>query len=626
MDQDNKFGGIDNNTGMLMAREQMSVSTKIAFMNRLLNMLLNPTINIINQLNKDTISIDNLSMIMSVYNSIRIDVDIFNLTILEHNANTDILQQCYDVNKFFMISSAPVHDRKTDEICVLISLYKKAETNVLDFLDDIKKTNPELIAYLYMKELVSISLKNYKNKFALANRARMELFRRNPNMDTSMRDEAAVAFAKMAMEFHVNSMLIDNFKSGYSMDPLLKDKLEYIHNNSFILYDSDYNYKMSHIDIIDELMKDANIQYCDGKNTQNILSNNNDNKFKGNNGNSGDDEDDEDDDPNSTNISRSSSYTNRNDNDNDNDNQSDDELNDEGTGDGTDSISQPVTDDENKFLKITFNKNKNQIFFMKMPPKKRHNRYDDLDSLDERHIDRIQDHIDYSVSKIKGTGVRDLFEGIGLPISIDMEWEKELIRHVDNMTSNILGDTTQATWIKPNIYTRHIAYLPGRIKVPQAVPVIYVLFDQSGSMSNNIIRKINYVIEYFYKKKYDLNVLIHDDSSDADDVTVCEFRPSLHGAYSDEMRLDELVSSRIRCGGTSHKGVFDLMERYIEDVTSSSKKYNVQYVLVCSDLYSDIEQIWQNYKWPRLLNDSNIYALCPEPDMKLPFGKTIYVS
>ena len=639
---ENKFGGIDNNTGMMMAREHMSVNTKVTFMNRILNMLLNPTINIVNALNDENISIDNLSTIMSIYNSIRLDIDLFNLTILEDNVNTKLLQQCYDRNKFFMINSAPVHDRKTDEICILISLYKKAETNPLDFLDEIKKNNPEIISYLYMKELVSLSLKNYKNKFALANRARLEMFRKNPNMDTGMRDEAAIALAKMAIEFHTNSMIIDNFKNDYNLDGYLKDNFNYIKNSNFILYDPDYNYKMTHMEILDKLLEDANGMYSDGKNVYDLFGNsmnssnfNNSNNSDANNIQNESNENGEGDgneDDNKNQITRDSSYSNRSgDYDNDDENNVDSDTEGEpkefeGTGDGTDSTSQPVSDDDNKFLTITFNKNKNRIFFMKMPPKKRHSRYDDLDSLDEQHIDKIQDYIDYGIQKIKGSGVKDIFQNIGVPISIDMSWERDLIRHMDNMTTNALGNKTESTWVKPNIYTRHIAYLPGRKPVPQAIPIIYVMFDQSGSMGNNVIRKINYVIEYFYKKKYDINVMIHDDSTDIDDVTVCEFRPGIHGGYSDEMKLNDLVSSRVKCGGTSHLGVFNLMERYIEEVSNTNKKYNVQYVLICSDLYSDIEQIWTRYKWPKLLSDENIFALCPEPDMKLPFGKTLYIS
>ena len=86
-----------------------------------------------------------------------------------------------------------------------------------------------------------------------------------------------------------------------------------------------------------------------------------------------------------------------------------------------------------------------------------------------------------------------------------------------------------------------------------------------------------------------------------------------------------MISSRIRSGGTSHKAVFDLMEQYIKDVTNGDKKYNINYVLICSDLYSDIENIWKDYEWIPLL-ENNIFALCPEPNMSLPFGEVIYVS
>lgn len=622
----NKFGGLDNNTGMLIAREYLSTDKKVSFMNKLLNMMLNPTINIMNELNDQSISIDDLSMIMSVYNSIRLDVDLFNLTILENNLNTMLLQDFYDKNKFYMISSGLVHDKKTDEICVLIDLYKKADDDAIDLLQVIKDNKPEIIAYLYMKELVSLSMKNYKNKFILANRARVEMFKRNKGMDLSLMDEGAVALAKMAIEFHTNSMLLDNFNSNSNFSS--SSKLDFLIKNNFILYSSKYNYKMTQLEILDELLKDAILDYYDASNNQSMnLYSGAGNSSQNNSSQSQSDDNNQqsngEENGNSNNsFDRNSSYSNRSDNNEDelnNESDNDDLFND----DSNETVSKPVSDDENKFLRITFKNNQNQIFFMKMPPKKEHSRYESLDSLDERRVDAIQDYIDCGLQKIKGSGVRDILEKIGAPINIPMDWEKELIRHVDKMTSNVLGNNTESTYIKPNIYTRHIAYLPGRRRIPVSVPNIFLMFDQSGSMSNNIIRKINYVIQYFYKKKYNITVMIHDYDQEIDDVEVYEFKPKSGNICA---QLNDLVSSRIRCGGTSHVGVFKLMERYIDEVTSTNKKYNANYVLIASDLYSDIELIWQKYKWPKLLNNNNIFALCPDPDQKMPFGKTLYVS
>ena len=128
----------------------------------------------------------------------------------------------------------------------------------------------------------------------------------------------------------------------------------------------------------------------------------------------------------------------------------------------------------------------------------------------------------------------------------------------------------------------------------------------------------------FVSKLYD-NLFIHDDARNASDVKVYEFRPKSQTTFSDNYRLDKLISSRVMCGGTSHKGVFDLMEVYITDVTNTNKKYNIQYCLIASDLYSDIEEIYKNYKWINLINN-NIFAITPTMDASLPFGKVIHIS
>lgn len=299
-------------------------------------------------------------------------------------------------------------------------------------------------------------------------------------------------------------------------------------------------------------------------------------------------------------LSRNSSYTNRNN-------------------------SAPVDEDECEFLKITFKSNNKYVKFMRMPPRGNgeNDKYDRLDSADESRLDQIQTHVTTGIAKLRGTGIANVLENIGCPIEVDMSWDKELIRYIDDMTAMTNGNKTIATWSKQNIYTRHIAMLPGRLPIPIAHPNIYIMFDQSGSMSNNEVRKINYLIQYFFEKRYNVIVLIHDDAQNLDDVEIYEFSMANSRQFTDNMKLDALISSRIRAGGTSHKGVFDVMEAYIKEITRTTKKYNIQYALICSDLYSDIDEIYENYEWPNLIGN-NTFALT-NSDQKLPFGKTINI-
>ena len=619
--------GINNDSGMLTSRVIMSSMDSKAFLKKLYTTMIAPTLKVAMAVSDKPIRSDNYHLIMSIFSSIRVDCDLFDLTIMEHNANTEMMEESYKRNKFYHISASPVIDKKNKELCILFEMYKSPDTDPLVFLDDIKRYNGEFIGYKYMAEIIGVAQKNYKNKFTLANRARIFMYQSNPKMDPGLRDEGAVALAKMAMDFHTNSMLLDNFNDHISGNASVIDNLNYLKNNPMILYNPDYNFKMSQLEILEKLLVDADFEFVDMNNPGDNGGDqqNNGNQQSENSGNSGEGEEEEG-------LSRDSVYSSRNqDGENDNDETEESvngESGDSGDEDGQTSApsSKPATSsDDGKFLKITFKKNKFKCFFMKMPPQRANSRYDRLDSSDEKTIDTLQNHIDYGLQKLKGTGINEIFESLGAPIEIDMDWEKEIIRFVDNMNNMTNSNKFENTYRKPNIYTRHIATLPGKKPIPESVPTIYILFDQSGSMSNNIIRKINYVIEYFYKKKYDVNVLIHDDAQTVDDVSVYEFRPRVSAGYNDNMKLDDLITHRVLAGGTSHKAVFDLMEIYIKDVTQTNKKYNSHYVFICSDLYSDIEQIYKNYEWTRLL-DNTTFALCPDKEMHLPFGKTKYVS
>ena len=46
------------------------------------------------------------------------------------------------------------------------------------------------------------------------------------------------------------------------------------------------------------------------------------------------------------------------------------------------------------------------------------------------------------------------------------------------------------------------------------------------------------------------------------------------------------------------------MEVYIKEISQTTKKYNTQYVFICSDLYSDIDAIYKNYEWINLVAHS----------------------
>ena len=623
----NGMFSMNNDTGMIVSLTTMTRQQKIDVMNRLLHNLIVPTSNVMNLLGDKAISSSNLSMVMNVFQSINMDCKIYDLTILKDNPNTAMFKKCYDRNGFYMISASPVADKQHhNEIIILFELYKNPLVDPVKFMDQVRSANGEMLAYFYIKELVSLAQKNYRNKFSLANRAKLYLWEHFPKMDSAIRDEAAIALTKVAMEFHINSMLIDNMNTnGTSM---VFKNISNLRDSMLVMYSEDerFRYPKTQLEILNELLPDANIELLSSSNTSNATNNGipqigqDDSES---NDQSSDQESNEDEG-----INRSSAYSNWSEDDNALSESSDDGNIDENSSSNEDDDSNangvPSTDD-GQMLKITFKSNPSQIFFGKMPPQKADPRYDSLDSMDERKIHSVQKQIDHTLGKMRGSGIGELLTNIGSPIQINTEWTKYIKQYITNKNSMCNSDQKEATWSKRNNYTAHMAVTPGRKDIPRSYPNIYVMFDQSGSISDNVVRQINYLIQFFYERKYNIKVMIHDYDQEADDVEVHEFNTGSLIPTSD-VSIDDLITSRFRNGGTSHKGVFDLMEEYIDYVTETDKRYNNHYVLICSDMYSDIEDIYANYKWIKLLGN-NVMGLTPERDGgQLPFGQTIVIE
>ena len=614
----------DDQSGMLVGKEFIQPSDKIKFIKKLINIIQLPTLSITSAMNGENFQYSKLQMIMTVFASVCVDCDLFNLTIVDDNPTTRMIEEIYQHNNFYLCNAVPVRDKKNNNILILIEFYKKATDKPMKFLDVIRQKNAPILGFLYMKELLGLAQKNYKNKFMLATHAKVYLRDNRPDLNSVMRDEAAVALSKLAMDYHDNSMILDNLNQTDDSDILSKNNINYLKNNKYIAYDSRYNYKMTHTEILDSLLEDANIEYIDmGKEEQNAIEmdDNNDDELdmdiddiNGNNSDKEETEEDTDDDLGDLNMDIDD--LNKEDNDDDDPNK----ISRESPYTARQRCNGDIDNPDGKFLKITFKSNPQQIVFMKMPGHKENDRYDRLDAQDEQQIDSINDYINEAVNKLKGTGIQDIFQKIGCPLEVDIKWSERIIKRINDMTAISKSKESMASWYKVNPYMRHIAPMPGRIRIPEAHPTLYVMFDQSGSMSEHEVREINYIIDYFFKKKYSINLFIHDWAQTIDDVKIYEFRSDNSSAINDNYMIQEILNSRVLCGGTSHKGVFDVMEAYIKEVTNHGKKYNIQYCIIASDLESDIEEIWQNYAWPKLLGNNTIAVT--NSNHILPFGQT----
>lgn len=257
-----QYADLTDGTGMLSSREIMDFDQRKNFIMKLINIILQPTLKCVGSMCDEKLEMDKLNMIMATFSSVKVDAELYNLTMVDDNDNIRCLEEIYQKHKFYMINASPVFDREKEELLILIEFYKRIETDPMDFLDDMLKLNGPLIGFLYIAQLVGLAQKNYRNKFLLANRAKSWLYEHDKTMSMEARDKASVALAQMAIDYHTNSMIIDNIKEhDQQAVQLSRDFINELKNSSFILYDRKYNYEMTQIDILDKLLEDAEIEF-----------------------------------------------------------------------------------------------------------------------------------------------------------------------------------------------------------------------------------------------------------------------------------------------------------------------------------------------------------------------------
>jgi predicted metal-dependent peptidase len=118
--------------------------------------------------------------------------------------------------------------------------------------------------------------------------------------------------------------------------------------------------------------------------------------------------------------------------------------------------------------------------------------------------------------------------------------------------------------------------MPGRIHYEKEMAVV-VSIDQSGSMSDADLEKINYVVTQLAKKSVFTEILLHD-------TRVAE-RKRFQGKKFQGIR--DFVTNRVAFGGTSHREVFSILKE-IKDEKKSRKIIYLSF----SDNYSDIESVY----------------------------------
>ena len=181
------------------------------------------------------------------------------------------------------------------------------------------------------------------------------------------------------------------------------------------------------------------------------------------------------------------------------------------------------------------------------------------------------------LNNTKGSGSQGAFHKLGVEYAVPIDWFDHLKSSLFTLTQKYTSQYDQ-TWSKLKSKMRHVAPMPGRIHYEKEMAAV-ISIDQSGSMSDSDLEKINYVVTSLAKKSVFVEVLLHDHRVAS--------RQRFEGKKFQGIR--EFITNRVACGGTSHQEVFEVLREIKEE-----KKTRKIIYLSFSDNYSDIEQVYDS--------------------------------
>ena len=190
---------------------------------------------------------------------------------------------------------------------------------------------------------------------------------------------------------------------------------------------------------------------------------------------------------------------------------------------------------------------------------------------------------EFITQRQRATKSQEVLQKLGGTIQVKSDWVKEILNSILAITRDITHQYI-STWSSLKNQYRKIGLFPNK-KFIQNRTLVYASIDQSGSMSNEELRRINYILTIIAKKVSYLHIIIHDSNI----VKLFEFGKQSDSSYN--IKLDKMLYNRYSKGGTSHSEVFEYLDKHIK-----SKEIPQSIYISFSDNYSDIEEIYNSYK------------------------------
>ena len=185
--------------------------------------------------------------------------------------------------------------------------------------------------------------------------------------------------------------------------------------------------------------------------------------------------------------------------------------------------------------------------------------------------------------KSRGRKSQEVLTELGGTIRVKSDWVKEIINSLLTITRDITHQYL-STWSSLKSQYRKIGLFPNKRFIRKS-SFVYASIDQSGSMSSDELRKINYILTVVAKKVNYLHIIIHDSTI----VKTYTFGNKNGGEQT--IKLDKMLYNRYAQGGTSHSEVFEYLDNNI-----ATKEIAQSVYLSFSDNYSDIEKIYKEYR------------------------------
>jgi len=196
-------------------------------------------------------------------------------------------------------------------------------------------------------------------------------------------------------------------------------------------------------------------------------------------------------------------------------------------------------------------------------------------------------------SQAKGSKAAATSNELFNSIQINTDWFKKLKttfeRDVYYMTHNYY-----TKWSNLNNKYRSIFKSPKKYYLDSKLEIVLSI-DQSGSMPQDSLQKLLYLMEDKGSSIAKLTVLIHDCAISKEFVLESDY------GIDTNPQFRTALATRYQSGGTSHIPVFEWLQ------TNMKNPAETIYISF-SDNYSDIEQSWGNYP---ILRQIRSYLVCP---------------